>query len=180
MRTEQILLGWLLSSCVSAIWLPAADGADADDYGAEELDNTIVDSPHGVRAANQHYVVNYRFAPDAQREIDLASDTANSYGQVGEYDCWTETPCFQPPHGSVLGCLETWRRYQRIGFNSMRLSTSVPTRHMLETADEAGYLLIPEGWASYPRSPGTPSIQPCWLKNLPGKYTWLSERNKKA
>ncbi len=70
---------------------------------------------------------------------------SNSYGQVGEYDCWTETPCFQPPHGSVLGCPETWRRYQRIGFNSMRLSTSVPTRYMLETADEAGYLLIPEG-----------------------------------
>jgi len=59
---------------------------------------------------------------------------SNSYGQVGEYDCWTETPCFQPPHGSVLGCLETWRRYQRIGFNSMRLSTSVPTRTMLDTA----------------------------------------------
>ncbi|MCY2991199.1 MAG: hypothetical protein NTY19_25485 [Planctomycetota bacterium] len=126
MRTEQILLGWLLSSCVSAIWLPAADGADADNYGAEELDNTIVDSPHGIRAANQHYVVNYRFAPDAQREIDLASDTANSYGQVGEYDCWTETPGFQPPHGSVLGCLETWRRYQRIGFNSMRLASGAP------------------------------------------------------
>ncbi len=70
---------------------------------------------------------------------------SNSYGQVGEYDCWTETPCFQPPHGPFKGCPETWRRYQRIGFNSMRLSTSVPTRCMLETADEAGYMLIPEG-----------------------------------
>lgn len=70
---------------------------------------------------------------------------SNSYGQVGEYDCWTETPCFQPPHGPFLGCRETWQRYQRIGFNSMRLSTSVPTRYMLETADQAGYLLIPEG-----------------------------------
>lgn len=74
---------------------------------------------------------------------------SNSYGQVGEYDCWTETPCFQPPHGSVKGCPETWKRYQRIGFNSMRLSTSVPTEYMLASADEAGYLLIPEGgsWA---------------------------------
>ncbi|MGA2616137.1 MAG: sugar-binding domain-containing protein [Thermoguttaceae bacterium] len=70
---------------------------------------------------------------------------SNSYGQVGEYDCWTETPCFQPPHGRFMGCLETWRRYQRIGFNSMRLSTSVPTPYMLETADEAGYMLNPEG-----------------------------------
>ncbi|MEI8235224.1 MAG: sugar-binding domain-containing protein [Verrucomicrobiota bacterium] len=80
------------------------------------------------------------------------SDT-NSFGQVGEYDCWTETPCFQPPalsavnglHGEFKGCPETWKRYQRIGFNSMRLSTSVPTPYMLETADEAGYMLIPEG-----------------------------------
>jgi hypothetical protein len=70
---------------------------------------------------------------------------SNSYGQVGEYDCWTETRCFQPPQGDVKGCPETWRRYQRIGFNTMRLSTSVPTRYMLETADEAGFLLVPEG-----------------------------------
>ena len=70
---------------------------------------------------------------------------SNSYGQVGRYDCWTETPCFQRPHGNVKGCPETWKRYQRIGFNSMRLSTSVPTETMLETADEAGYMLIPEG-----------------------------------
>jgi len=68
-----------------------------------------------------------------------------SYGQVGEFDCWTETPCFQPPREGVLGCPETWRRYQRIGFNSVRLSTSVPTRYMLQSADEAGYMLIPEG-----------------------------------
>jgi len=74
-----------------------------------------------------------------------------SYGQVGEYDCWTETPCFQPPHGRVQGCPETWRRYQRIGFNTLRLSTSVPTETMLATADEAGFLLIPEGgsWGNH-------------------------------
>jgi len=70
---------------------------------------------------------------------------SNSYGQVGEYDCWTETPCFQPRRDGVKGCPETWKRYQRIGFNSMRLSTSVPTAYMLETADEAGYMLVPEG-----------------------------------
>jgi len=70
---------------------------------------------------------------------------SNSYGQVGEYDCWSQTPCFLPPDGTFKGCPETWRRYQRIGFNSMRLSTSVPTRYMLDTADEAGYMLIPEG-----------------------------------
>jgi hypothetical protein len=70
---------------------------------------------------------------------------SNSYGQIGEYDCWTETPCFQLPHGNVKGCPETWKRYQRLGFNSMRLSTSVPTETMLATADEAGYMLIAEG-----------------------------------
>jgi hypothetical protein len=70
---------------------------------------------------------------------------SNSYGQVGEHDCWIVTPCFQPPHDQLKGCPETWKRYQRIGFNSMRLPTSVPTRYMLETADEAGYMLVPEG-----------------------------------
>ena len=70
---------------------------------------------------------------------------SNSYGQIGEYDCWSETPCFQPPRAGVKGCPETWKRYQRIGFNDMRLSTSVPTRYMLESADEAGYMLVPEG-----------------------------------
>ncbi len=70
---------------------------------------------------------------------------STSYGQIGEYDCWTETPCFQPPHGPFKGCPETWKRYQRIGMNDMRLSTSVPSGYMLETADEAGYMLVPEG-----------------------------------
>ena len=70
---------------------------------------------------------------------------SNAYGQVGEYDCWTETPCFQPPHGDVKGCPEMWKRYQRIGFNSMRLHQSVPTRYLLESADEAGFMLMPEG-----------------------------------
>jgi hypothetical protein len=70
---------------------------------------------------------------------------SNSYGQVGEHDCWSETSCFLPPDDNHKGCPETWKRYQRIGFNSMRLSTSVPTRYMLETADEAGFMLVPEG-----------------------------------
>ena len=70
---------------------------------------------------------------------------SNAHGQVGEFDCWSETPCFQPPRGEVKGCPETWKRYQRIGFNSMRVHQSVPTRYMLETADEAGFMLVPEG-----------------------------------
>ena len=69
----------------------------------------------------------------------------NAYGQIGEYDCWTETACFQPPHGEFKGCPEMWKRYQRIGFNMMRVHQSVPTRYMLETADEAGFMLVPEG-----------------------------------
>lgn len=68
-----------------------------------------------------------------------------SHGQVGDYDCFYETPCFQPAGEQTRGCPETWRRYQRIGFNTLRLSTSVPSRNMLETADEAGYMLIVEG-----------------------------------
>ncbi|MEI8235226.1 MAG: sugar-binding domain-containing protein [Verrucomicrobiota bacterium] len=69
----------------------------------------------------------------------------NAYGQIGEYDCWTETACFQPPHGEFKGCPEMWKRYQRIGFNMMRVHQSVPTGYMLDTADEAGFMLVPEG-----------------------------------
>ena len=69
----------------------------------------------------------------------------NSYGQIGNFDCWSTTPCFLPPTDSTKGAPEMWKQFQRIGFNSMRLSTSVPTAYMLETADEAGFLLIPEG-----------------------------------
>ncbi|KKL52185.1 hypothetical protein LCGC14_2288010, partial [marine sediment metagenome] len=82
--------------------------------------------------------------------VNCFSDS-NSYGQVGEYDCWSTTPCFLPPTGKFKGCPETWKRYQRIGFNMMRLSTSVPTPYMMETADEAGYMLRPEGgsWGNH-------------------------------
>jgi len=91
---------------------------------------------------------------------------SNSYGQIGEYDCWTENPCFQPPHGDFKGCTETWKRYQRIGFNSMRLSTSVPTRYMLETADEAGFMLHPEGghWQVQGHSTFHPVLTPLQLQ----------------
>lgn len=46
MRTERIFLSWLLS-WVSAIWIPVAAGAGADNYDAEELDNTMVCVPPG-------------------------------------------------------------------------------------------------------------------------------------
>ena len=91
---------------------------------------------------------------------------SNSYGQIGEYDCWTESSCFQPPHGNIKGCAETWKRYQRIGFNSMRLSTSVPTPYMLDTADEAGYMLHPEGghWQVEKHSTFHPVLTPLQLQ----------------
>lgn len=67
-----------------------------------------------------------------------------AYGQLHEYDCWTEMACFQPPNGQFKGCPLTWNRFQRIGFNTLRTHLSVPSRYMLETADEAGFMLIPE------------------------------------
>ena len=65
-------------------------------------------------------------------------------GQLSYYDSYTEAPAFQPPGGSRSGCAETWRRYMRIGINSMRLHCSPPTEYLMETADEVGFLLVPE------------------------------------
>jgi hypothetical protein len=92
---------------------------------------------------------------------------SNSYGQIGEWDCFSETPCFMPPHGAFKGCREFWVRYQRIGFNSMRLSTSVPTRYMMETADEAGFMLIPENcnWGNG-RSVFHAEREPHWIRQM--------------
>ena len=67
-----------------------------------------------------------------------------AFGQLHEYDCWTNMACFQPPSGKSKGCPGTWNRFQRIGFNTVRTHLSVPSRYMLETADEAGFMLIPE------------------------------------
>lgn len=60
-----------------------------------------------------------------------------SYGQVAGWDSF-QHPAF------TSECSASWRRYQRIGFNGVRLHVSTPTRKMLEAADEAGFLLIPE------------------------------------
>lgn len=67
-----------------------------------------------------------------------------SNGQAGGYDPFSRCPAFFP-EADGGGCAETWRRYQRVGFNCVRLSSSVPTEAMLDAADETGFMLIGEG-----------------------------------
>jgi len=64
--------------------------------------------------------------------------------QISEYDAYSTSPAFLPPTDHTLGCPETWRRYQRIGINCIRVCNSMPTEYMFETADEQGFMLVPE------------------------------------
>jgi hypothetical protein len=60
------------------------------------------------------------------------------------YDAYSAAPAFLPPTGPKTGCPETWRRYMRIGFNTVRVQLTVPTEYMMEAADEVGLMLMPE------------------------------------
>lgn len=63
---------------------------------------------------------------------------------MSEYDCYSLSPAFLPPTDSTLGCLETWKRYMRLGISANRIHQSTPTKYMMDAADEAGFMLIPE------------------------------------
>lgn len=68
---------------------------------------------------------------------------ATAEGQVSFYDAYS-SPAWLPPSGPGTGAPESWRRYMRIGINANRLHASPPTEYMMQTADELGFLLIPE------------------------------------
>jgi len=63
---------------------------------------------------------------------------------MSEYDCYSVSPAFLPPTGPGTGCPETWKKYMRLGISANRIHQSTPTRYMLDTADELGFMLIPE------------------------------------
>ena len=51
--------------------------------------------------------------------------------------------------GFLSGCAETWKRYMRLGINMNRLCLSIATDHMLDTADELGFLFEAESTYDY-------------------------------
>jgi hypothetical protein len=96
--------------------------------------------------------------------LNLPGD-ATAITQGGVYDGYAEAPAFRPPTGPGTGAAETWRRYMRLGIRANRTHQEPPTPHMLESADEVGFILIPESGlrGSYLRvshDPDEPSYAP--------------------
>jgi beta-galactosidase/beta-glucuronidase len=75
--------------------------------------------------------------------VNLPSD-ATAITQCGIYDGYAESPAFRPPTGPNTGCPETWKRFMRLGIRANRTHQEPPTEYMMEAADEAGFVIIPE------------------------------------
>lgn len=84
----------------------------------------------------------YYYRVNGVRVFQVGDVTTES--QIGNYDSYATVPAFLPPTGPKTGCPETWRRYMRCGINANRVSCNIPTKYMLEAADEVGFMLIPE------------------------------------
>ena len=70
---------------------------------------------------------------------------SNSYGQIGEYDCWSETACFQPPPAGSKAARRSGNATSGSASTTCGSPRACRPAYMLETADEAGYMLVPEG-----------------------------------
>ena len=84
----------------------------------------------------------YYYTVNGVRVTNISDGTVES--QMSHYDCYSTSPAFLPPTGPVTGCPETWRRYLRIGINTNRICCSIPTKYMMQSADEMGFMLMPE------------------------------------
>jgi hypothetical protein len=65
---------------------------------------------------------------------------ATAEAQLSEFDGYAQLPAYQ----TAEACRETWKRFMRLGINSNRIHQATPTDLMLDTADETGFMLIPE------------------------------------
>ena len=90
----------------------------------------------------EHSEDSYYYKVNGVRVFQIGDVTTES--QIGYYDAYSTLPAFLPPTGLGTGCPETWKKYMRCGINSNRVSCNLPTEYMLETADEVGFMLIPE------------------------------------
>jgi len=55
-------------------------------------------------------------------------------------DAYSTASCFS----TIAGCRESWKRYMRLGVNTNRLHSSIPTETMMNAGDEVGFMMIPE------------------------------------
>jgi hypothetical protein len=98
----------------------------------------FAEGPPGESGEPWYYTVN------GVRVNNISDSTCEP--QMSYFDTYSVAPAFLPPEeGEEGGCAETWRRYQRIGIDANRICCAIPTEYMMETADEAGFLLMPEG-----------------------------------
>lgn len=80
----------------------------------------------------------YYYTVNGVRVNNFSDGTTET--QLSEFDAYAELPAYK----TADACCETWRRFMRIGINANRISQSTPTRLMLDTADETGFMLVAE------------------------------------
>ena len=86
----------------------------------------------------------YYYTVNSVRVNQYSDSTCES--QMSYYDCYSTAAAFGRPDPAKkrLGCPETWKRYMRIGINMNRICCSTPTEYMMASADEVGFMLMPE------------------------------------
>jgi Glycosyl hydrolases family 2, TIM barrel domain len=121
-----------------------------EDYEAElhHLDLVLTEGANIVQRKQQrfgfveHAEGPYFYTVNGVRVTGFSDATTES--QSSFFDAYSRAAAWLPPTKPGTGCPETWRRYLRVGMNCNRICCSMPTEYMMETADEAGFMLIPE------------------------------------
>ena len=86
----------------------------------------------------QHAEGAYYYTVNGVRVNGFSDATAEP--QLSEFDGYAMLPAYR----TANACRETWRRFMQIGINTNRTHQSTPTELMMDTADEVGFMLVPE------------------------------------
>ena len=109
----------------------------------------------------------YYYTVNGVRVNQYSDSTCES--QMSYYDCYSTAAAFARPDPAKkrFGCPETWKRYMRIGMNMNRICCSTPTEYMMQTADEVGFMLMPESpiWGNH-TSVYNPTVTPHVVRAL--------------
>lgn len=103
-----------------------------------EKDGKTIDDQTQRFGFVEHAEGPYYYTVNGVRVNGFGDGTAEP--QLSEFDAYAELAAYK----AADACRETWRRFMRLGVNANRLHQSTPTDLMLDTADEVGFMLIPE------------------------------------
>jgi hypothetical protein len=78
----------------------------------------------------------YYYKINGKRFMSVGDGTPES--GMSFYDCYTTAEAW------TSGCSETLKRYMRLGFNTNRICQATATDHMMNIADEVGFMFIGE------------------------------------